>query len=199
MKLVVNLLPPSYRRKHLLRRRAMQWGAALAAVLLVVWCGRWFEMREYNVLRLQLEAASREAQPAQVMLREITEMRKQIDELQEYEAVAQELEYQRQVLPVLGIVSRSARFSDGKLQVTQLAAEELQSLAPSSADAAPRDEKSTPGSIKLVGVALDNPAVAEFQERLVKSGMFADVKLIKSNERKNGVVALCDYEVSCEL
>jgi hypothetical protein len=196
MKLVVNLLPPSYRRRQLVRRQAMQWGAVLAAVLLVVWCGRWFELREFSALRQQLEAASREGKPTQVMLQEITKMRKQIEDLQVYEAVAQELDYQRQVLPMFGLVSRAARSSDGKLRVLELRCDELQ--AASVADRSSSDTSQT-GSVKLIGVALDSQAVAEFHESLVEAGMFADVKLIKTNDRRNGSIVLCDYEVSCEL
>ena len=196
MKLVVNLLPPFLRRRQLARRRAVQWGTVLGAVLLAMWCGRWIELREYRVLCQQLEAASREGRPAQLMLREITTMRKQIDDLQVYEAIAQDLDHQRQVLPVLGLVSRAARFGDGMLRVLELDCEELQAISVSDDD---REGKAVPGTVKLVGVALHSPAVAEFHDKLVQSGMFADVKLIKSNERKTGSLALYDYEVSCEL
>jgi hypothetical protein len=82
------------------------------------------------------------------------------------------------------------------LRVLELECEELQSTSVNDGD---RADKGVPGSVKLVGVALDSPAVAEFHDNLVRSGMFADVKLIKSNERKTGSLALCDYEVSCEL
>ena len=51
----------------------------------------------------------------------------------------------------------------------------------------------------LVGVSLDSPTVAEFHDALLRSGLFADVKLIKSNERQETGLALYDYEVSCEL
>ena len=51
----------------------------------------------------------------------------------------------------------------------------------------------------LVGVALDSPTVAEFHDGLLRSGLFADVKLIKSNERNQVGHELYDYEVRCEF
>ena len=60
------------------------------------------------------------------MLHEITNMRQQIQQLQQHEAVAQELEHQRQVLPLLGIVSKAARQTNGKLRVLDCRAVELQ-------------------------------------------------------------------------
>jgi hypothetical protein len=48
-------------------------------------------------------------------------------------------------------------------------------------------------------VSLDSPTVAEFHDTLLQSGLFGDVKLIKSNEREESGLALYDYEVCCEL
>jgi Tfp pilus assembly protein PilN len=55
------------------------------------------------------------------------------------------------------------------------------------------------GTVTVTGVALDSPAVAGFEQELMRSGLFADVKLIKSNERNQLGPELFDYEVRCEL
>jgi len=196
MKDVLNLMPAAILRRQLIRRRTVQWCAVLAVVLSTLWVANRFEVRKYRTLRQQLEAIAREGVPAQNMLREITTMRKQVNDLQYHEVVAHELEEQRQVLPVLGLVSQAARWSKGRLRVTDLRAGELQTVE------APTDGgKAHTGvtGVTLVGVALDSPTVAEFLEALVASRLFGDVKLIKSNEQKTGDFAMYDYEVHCDL
>jgi hypothetical protein len=196
MKTAINLLPPVYRRQRLVRRRVIQWAVVLVAALSTIGAARWYKVREYHALERQLAAAVREGRPAQAMLREITGMRKQVDKLQQHQTIAQELEQQRQVLVLLGAVSNSARRTAGKLRVTDCRVVDLQATEVAenhTSDAAQS------GTVTLVGVALDSPTVAEFHDGLLRSGLFADVKLIKSNERHEFGSPLCDYEVRCEL
>jgi Tfp pilus assembly protein PilN len=196
MKTAINLLPISLRRQTLVRRRSVQWCTVLCVVMLSIWGARWFKMRELRVLNQQLEAVSREGRPAQAMLQEVTEMRRQIQMLQHHESVARELERQRHVISLLGLVSRAAAQSAGKLRVTKLQAVDMQS---SYADSASKAGQTLSGTVTLTGLSLDSPAVAEFHDALLKSGLFVDVRLIKSNEQTLSGVRLYDYEVSCEL
>jgi hypothetical protein len=196
MKSVINLLPAAYRRQRMLRCRAAQWTTVVCVVLLVVWAARWYRLREYYALSQQLEAVAREGRPAQAMLTEITHMRQQLRQLQQQETVAKELERQRQVLTMLGLISQAAQQSDGKLRVSQF---EVLNLQMSAAEGQLRNNDSRLGALTLVGVSLDSPTVAELHDALVRSSLFADVKLIKSNEREGNGVALYDYEVRCEL
>jgi len=60
----------------------------------------------------------------------------------------------------------------------------------------------TPATMGTVAVEVGRPrpTVAEFHEGLMRSGLFADVKLlIKSNEHDQLGPELYDYEVRCEL
>jgi Fimbrial assembly protein (PilN) len=63
----------------------------------------------------------------------------------------------------------------------------------------PGKEPAHGGTVTLIGVSLDSPTVAEFHDTLERSGLFAEVKLIKSNSRKENDTSLYDYEVCCEL
>jgi Tfp pilus assembly protein PilN len=180
----------------MLRRRAIQWSVVLCIVLAASWGARWWKLREYHELSQQLEAVAREGRPAQVKLQEITVMRQQLGQLQQHEDVAQELQQQRQVLAVLGVVSQAAEQSGGRLRVTDFKITDLQAARTTTE---PGKEPTHGGTVTLIGVSLDSPAVAEFHDTLERSGLFAEVKLVKSNTRKESDTSLCDYELSCEL
>ena len=196
MKTAINLLPPVYRRQRLVRRRAIQWSAVLLVTLSAIGVAGWYKGHEFHALQRQLAAVARAGQPAQAMLREITTMRAQIDKLRQYQTIAQELERQRQVLALLGAVSQAARRTAGRLRVVDCRVDDLQAT---EVGGNPGDGMVHPGTVTLVGVALDSPTVAEFHDGLIRSGRFADVKLIKSNERNQLGPELFDYEVRCEL
>lgn len=196
MKTAINLLPPVYRRQRLVRRRVIQWSVVLVAALSAIGATRWYKVHEYHTLERQLAAVTREGRPAQTMLRDITRMRAQIEKLQHHQTIAQELEDQRQVLAMLAAVSSAAKRTDGRLRVVDCHVVDLQAteVAENRSEGALH-----PGTVTLVGVALDSPTVAEFHDGLLRSGLFADVKLIKSNERNQVGTTIYDYEVRCEL
>ena len=196
MKNALNLLPAAYRRQRLARRRAIQWSLALLATVSMIFLTRSYQVRQYHALQQQLQAISREGRPAQAMLHEIATMRKNIDQLHKHQTVAQELEQQRHVLTLLGAVSTAAQATGGRLRLTEYRVADLQATADSETGS---DDASHPGTVTLIGVALDSPTVAEFHDSLVQSGLFADVKLIKSNEQHAMGTELYEYEVRCEL
>lgn len=196
MKTALNLLPMKYRREWLTRRRVIQWSLVLVAALVTIGAARWFRLHEYRVLERQLAAVSREGSPTQAMLREITSMREQIAQLQQHQTIATELEQQRQVLALLAVVSKAASLSQGKLRVTDCRVVDLQAMEVAQNR---NGDASQAGTVTLTGVSLDSPAVAEFEDSLVRSGLFAEVKLMNSKERNQSGTGLYDYEVRCEL
>src|SRR4051812_41354453 len=80
MRTAINLLPQSFRRKQILRKRVLQWTSIISAVLLTGWSWHWYEMREYRHLKQQLETLSRENAPTQAMLKQLVDMRQQLKE-----------------------------------------------------------------------------------------------------------------------
>ena len=180
----------------MLRRRAVQWTTLVCVVLLAAWAARWFKSREYYALSQQFEAVAREGRPAQTMLKEITHMRKQLRQLQQHEIIAKKIEQQRYVMTLLGLVSQAARQSSGMLRVTQFEALDLQ-IDPAAHPRKSNDSQF--GAMTIVGESLDSPTVAELHDALVRSDLFADVRLIKSNERDEKGLPIYDYEVRCEF
>ncbi|MCI0334351.1 MAG: PilN domain-containing protein [Planctomycetes bacterium] len=197
MRTIINLLPASYRRQQILRRRAIQWGSVVCAVLLVGWCWHRYERREELALSQQLESLAREHAPTRVMLKQLVNMRHQLDELQQQESVVRELEYQRNALTLLGVLSQTAQAAKGRLRVTKVELAGFQNMRRAEPNAA---AQSAPADgLTVRGVSLDNPAVAELLDGLQDSGMFSRVELLESKEREESEVSLRDYKVRCEF
>lgn len=195
MKTSINLLPASYRRQQILRRRAVQWSSVLCVVLLSGWAWQRHEMRENRAVAQQLDVLEREHAPTQLLLQQLVGMRAKLDQLQQQEAVAMELDHQRSALALLGAISHTARQTGGRLRLTKLELTDFQHVRlggnPMSAEAG--------GGLLLAGVSLDNPAVGELLDGLQDSGIFRRVELLGSKEREGAEGSLRDYEVRCEF
>jgi Tfp pilus assembly protein PilN len=196
MRTSINLLPVPFRRQLMLRRRLTQWCAVVFALALVMWIARWYKLREYYVLSQQQEVLEREHRPLQAMVKEIAQMRHQLENLDQQEKVAKELDCQRQVLALLGLVSHIAQQSNGKLRVTNFQVTDLQS---SSAGDRQHAAGSHGGDFTLLGVSLDSPTVAELLDTLQHSGLFRSVELVSLKERHEGQISLQDFQVVCNL
>jgi Tfp pilus assembly protein PilN len=196
MKTMINLLPNSLRRQQIVRKRVIQWSIVVCVVMVSGGIWNWYVRLETVVLAQQLESLQREHTPARVMLKQLESMRKQLDELQKQESVARELEQQRNALKLLAVISDTAKATEGRVRVTKLELKDFQNMhGPSPGGAA----NSTSAGMSVSGVSLDNPAVAELFDGLQDSGIFRRVELVESKERKDGNVALRDYELRCEF
>lgn len=196
MKTSINLLGLSQRRQQMLRRRVAQWCKLIVVVLLGGMGIHWYLSREQAALARRYEALANGHRPTEAMLRELISMREQLAEIKQQELVARELEQQRQVLAVLGLISQSARRTDGRLRVTKLELSDFQRFE-HVRGAAPDDAGGA--CARLNGVALDNPSVAELLEGLQDSGFFQRVELLALKERDGEVSELRDYELRGDL
>lgn len=194
MRAMINLLPASYRRQQIVRRRAIQWTAIVCAVVVVGWGWHWFERREVLVLSQQLDSLEREHAPTKSMLKQLVDMRQQLEELHQQEIVARELEYQRNALALLGVLSETAQASNGRVRVTSVEVTGFQNMRASKPA---EGQKQAADGVVVRGVSLDNPAVADLLSGLQDSGMFSRVEWLMK-ERSEGDVSLRDYELRCE-
>ncbi len=192
----INLLPALYRRQQMLRRRAIQWGTAILAVLVVGWGSHWFEVQEQKLLAQRLDVLKRDHQPTRTKLQQLVEMRQKLESLKEQEAIAHELEYQRSALVLLGVLSESARETEGRLRITKLNLENLQSPG-NGTDTSTSESQSA--HMLVSGVSLDYAAVSTLMKGLQDSKCFSHVELLTSTERETGGRAMCDYELRCEF
>lgn len=195
MKTMINLLPQSFRRQQILRKRITQWTTIISVVLVSGWGWHWWEMQEDRQLTQQLDTLSREHAPTRTMLKQLVEMRQQLVELQQQEAVAKELDCQRNALTLLGAVSEAARKTKGRLRITKFDVDNFQGNSNSSDPAL----VAKPPGVLLDGVALDNSSVAQMLNDLKESGIFSRVELLSLKERENKDAALRDYQIKCEF
>jgi hypothetical protein len=191
---MINLLPVAYRRQQIVRRRAIQWMSVVCAVVALGWCWHWIERREVLTLTQQLESLEREHAPTKSMLKQLEDMRHQLNELQQQESVARELEYQRNALALLGVISETAQASQGRVRVTSVEVTGFQNMRASKLA---EGQKVAADGVVVRGVSLDNPAVADMLGGLQDSGMFSRVEVVMK-ERAEGDVSLRDYELRCE-
>jgi hypothetical protein len=196
MKTTINLLPASFQRQLIVRRRVYQWGVIVAASLIVGGIVRWNDVRAHQVLLQRLDLLTREHQPTQLMLRQLVDMRRELTELQQLEQIAQQLEYQRPVLALLGVLSDIGEKTEGRLRVTKLELTGLQQID----SAAKREPQGTAASgVVVTGVSLDNQSIAKLESGLWESGFFEHVELVKSTESTAEGSSLREYQVRCEL
>jgi hypothetical protein len=198
MKNMINLLPVAFRRQQVVRLRILQWSAVLCAVVVVGWSWTWFEERSAVAMSQQLESLQREHAPSKTMLRQLVDMRQQLEKLEREESIAMELEYQRNALTLLGVVSDTAAATDGRLRVTRF---ELTGFQNTNSQVGRDGQNGAPDGLLLRGVSLDNAAVVELLDGLQDSGVFSHVELLVSKEREGegDQSALRDYEVRCQF
>jgi Tfp pilus assembly protein PilN len=195
MKGMLNLLPISFRRQQMVRKRVVQWTSVMSTVLALGWAWQWYDAREYRNLSQQFETLSREHGPTQRMLHQLMEMRQQLADLQQQEAVAKELNGQRNALKLLAVVGDAARATKGRLRVTKL---EVNNFQASQSGSDEQNGGKTTGLL-LDGLSLDDRAVGDFLEELQKSGIFTHADPLAIKEREDKSAALREYQIQCGL
>jgi hypothetical protein len=129
------------------------------------------------------------------MIRQLVDMRGRLEQLEQQEAVATELERQRGALTLLGVVSQTAQQTGGRLRLTKLELTNFQHLGAGGDVAA----AGAGAGLVLGGASLDNPAVGELLDGLQDSGIFSRVELLTLKERQDADASLRDYEIRCEF
>lgn len=184
----INLIPPGYQRRALLRLRVRQWGAvwALAAALAAMTlCGAHFS--HDDAPNWQFQANQREEARVQQLQKRITETRARLSELEGQEERMSSLADAVPPLAVLGVVSRAARQSAGSLHVADLLI--ARSAAPPGMAASGATTTANRRRLLLRGNSVDGVSVAEFAAALRECGMFTQVDLKSATAEGSGATA----------
>ncbi len=157
----INLLPfRAARKKENIRR---QVSIFLLSLVLVVIIAGWFSFvlsGKIEALNQEIADTKKQVEKYNKINKEIAEIKKKLDILNKKVAVIESLDLIRKA-PVELLDDMSKLMVDDRMWLTQL------------------EEKS--GNIKMVGIALDNPTVAEYMTRIESSKNYADVKLVSIN------------------
>jgi hypothetical protein len=188
----MNLVPKSFQRKLLVRKRVRQWFplCAVALAISVVAVGE----VGYRLRILSVEAAKLDAtlQPMNEMSRKADEVAARLKSMVGHESVLHEIVGVQRPISLLAVISRSAGESNSRLQIRKLM---VQQVPAETSGAAKPPVTST--EITIHGVALDDAAVAAFVQSLKNSQAFVTVELKSTSSTVVADAAVRQYDVCC--
>ncbi|HEV3003167.1 MAG TPA: PilN domain-containing protein [Pirellulales bacterium] len=209
MKTFVNMLPWSFRRDRLLRRRLRQWLVAWALVAAVLAGGAWIDWAACRTVREALEQKERSYEEVKQIRTEMAALRAIQKGLGNQQDLLGRLQAAPPPLLVVGLVSQSAEHCRGRVMVRHLVYQH-QGAGPAAARGAPpaalppvavqtvlQSVRREAASLTLQGVGADNLAVAEFVVGLREAGVFERVDLKSAAESQSSSNAASVYQVEC--
>lgn len=165
----IDLLPFSYRRNRLIRKRCLQWITVLIVVLLGVSFEYQRERQDYQSDLRHLRAQKSKYAGVVSKKKELAQLEKQISASSESAAMEFDSPLNNIALNLLGIVSNSVRGCNGRLWV-----EELKMVCDVTTE-------NTNCRVGISGKALDNLVVATFAAALRESAVFQRVAVKRTN------------------
>lgn len=191
MKQHLDLMPLAIQRRLILGDRLAAWSLVWIVLAAVAAAAYWSNFRESQ--RRVVAANRRDAEYTQVVAAqdEVTQVRQQIEQLQQREALSLLLADDLPSLLIVGIVSRAARDSGSNICVQHLAF----SRTTSSNDGVIDVQR----TLELNGLGSDNLAVARFVASLRDSQLFDRVELKSAASQTQGDRKARSYVVHCTL
>ena len=194
MQTYVNLLPTRTAVTALLLRRVRQWSfVALSALFLVV-VGSILEWKRIESIQAKLKRLENQVAPLPILQREVDHMQQQLDQCNARATLAAQLVDDRSMLSLIGLVSRAANESAGKVCVRQLSVETVS--APGRRDPGAAGNVSL-RKLQLEGLGEDNLSVARFVAALRGSRVFYEVQLKASEWTQQDDRKFRNYELEC--
>ena len=196
MKTYVNMLPVSYLRARLVRRRLALW-LLVWGIIVVIGAASWWSSYIRCVAAAQrYDICKRRYAPVQKRLADNQAMQRQIDELGKRESMLGELHDQHPPLTALGIVSRCASRCNARLRIEKLVMERKNSVSAGRANLATAAAASL---LTLEGKGADNLAIATFTEALRDSAAFARVDLKSTIRTGAETDDMRHFIITCEF
>jgi hypothetical protein len=207
MKPFVNLLPLGYRRRQLVHRLLVKWSLVWITCIVVGVAACGLAWRRSQLLQRDEVAAERSAAPLERLVEEQATMQASLKELEAKGTVLGQVQSERPLLSLLGVVSQSARRCEGRLVVQHLGFErkpkkqtEGSESPQSSGPQKPLPEKDELwGRVTIRGEAMDNVAVATFVVGLRDSGLFRRVELKSCVRSPAGGRGIRSYDLECDI
>jgi hypothetical protein len=199
----MNLLPTTYRRRLLVGRRVRQWCVVWGAAAAVSGVAAGIEGKSWIDIRSEFADLQERNQPLVEMQRLSHDLESRIAALEGRESILNDLTGVEQPLGLIAVVSNSASQADSKLQVTSLT---IQHLAPTetrgaSQPSGKQDQKpparTASVEITILGVALDDVAVARFVQALSGTGLFLSVELKSTLSVNHARGPARQYDILC--
>lgn len=201
----INLLPlPTWRRiqaRALLRSWIGIWlfcGCCLG--LVIAW-----KLVLLHAARERVGALAGRCRPLYSLLRETEGLELDLVALHAERDALIRLKPRNQVLPLLGVLTRTVRPTAGQLQVQRLSLVVPPRQAPATKTAGSRAASGRPsaaptpprGTLAVHGIAVDDANVAQFVDRLRASGLFERVELKVSTQQGGERSDFRAYQLEC--
>jgi len=187
MKSHLNLLPITYRRGQLIRRRLAQWCAIWSLAIVTFSSLAWFEWSHYRSGLARLESLQREYEPTAKLLAATKGIQAKLDDLQRRESLALTLADEQSLLALIGVLSQAANKCDGQVSIAALAIDHQ------------RQGEEDTSVMTINGIAVDDLAVAQFAALLRDRNTFANVELKSTGLGQVQGVAARTYSLECRF
>lgn len=183
----LNLMPMSYRRRHLIVRRVRQWCAMWVLAIVLLSLLAWTQWSQYQSGVAHLDSRQREYAPIKKLAQEVKAIEGRIEDLRRREALSLELADERSMLSLVGVLSAAAESSGGQVAINTL-----------------RFERRGQGAehaniVTLQGVAVDDFSVARFSARLRDAKAFSKVELKSTGDVSVGETEARSYSLECSF
>ena len=160
----INLLPfRAARKKEDIRRQLSVFVLSLVLVLIVAGYVSYYLSGKVSALNKQIQSTQAQVDKYNKINQEIAEIKKKLDLLNKKIEVIKTLDLTRKA-PVELLYDMSRLTVEKRMWYTELIEKE--------------------GTVKVVGIALDNPTIAEFMTRLETSQQYQDIKLLSIEKDK---------------
>ncbi|MHC4403474.1 MAG: hypothetical protein ACYTG0_27775 [Planctomycetota bacterium] len=204
MKTYINLLPLEYRRRELLKRRLAQWALVWAGCLLLAGGVWWLKHGRYRASQSAVESAEQRYFPLAKLMQQRDVMHRELRELSARGTVLGQVRNGRPLFTLIGLTSKSARRSNGRLFVRRMAfaqhLTEPETAAQRSGAGRNAPAETMPwAGVTFQGEALDHLAIAKFAAALRDSGLFRRVELRSSVDGKSEHPDARSYLLECDI
>jgi hypothetical protein len=184
MKYADNLLPKSWCRRLLVRRRIRQWVPVWIVGLVCCLCGGLLLYAKQVNLRAECRRLESAAAPLKTFIEQTAKFEGRLAQLEGRESLLTALEQASDPFRILGIVSESIRQTSAMIRINEY------SMATRVAGRTPETQNSTAAveplsdevQLELVGSAADDLAVTKFIDELRRYDVF-DLVTLHSSQR----------------
>lgn len=195
----VNLLPPKFIWRKMVRKRIRQWLCILGLVTFLFsawnvscWIEWWRYHRDFKAIE-EAVAPARQSRAERVELaKNVILLEKKLDQLREI--VVDDC-----TTSTLGVVAKGVLETNCSVQVQELQASSTNSTSNSTLNATsnsnPKSKKNYMVSIR--GIAVESDAITSFMESLNRSGIFPRVELRATQGRQMEDKAIQEFQLEC--
>lgn len=191
----VNLLPPKFIWRKMVRKRIRQWVCILGLVtfLFSVWnVSCWIEWWRFHRDFKEIEEA---VAPVRQSRAKRGELAKKVLLLEKKLGQLREIAVDDCTISTLGVVAKGILETNRSVQVQELQASSSNSTLTPTSTSNSKAQKNYVVSIR--GIAVESDAITSFMESLNRTGMFPRVELRATQERQMEDKTIQEFQLEC--